>query len=134
MNGDKATAARRSTKQRAAVKEVLDRSDSFLTAQQIHDELRSAGSKVGLTTVYRTLQLLSEADEVDILHVENEAMYRCCSGSHHHHLVCRVCRRSVEIESDEVERWARAVARRHGFRSASHVVEVFGLCASCGGT
>jgi Fur family ferric uptake transcriptional regulator len=115
------------------VKEVLDRSESFRTAQQIHDELRASGSKVGLTTVYRTLQLLAEGDEVDILHVEGEAMYRRCSGSHHHHLVCRDCKRSVEIESDEVERWANTVARRHGFSSASHVVEVFGLCSSCKG-
>ena len=132
MNGDRATtSARRSTRQRAAVKEVLDGSESFLTAQQIHDQLRGTGSKVGLTTVYRTLQLLSESAEIDILHVEGEAMYRHCSGSHHHHLVCRDCKRSVEIESDEVERWAQTVARRHGFSSASHVVEVFGLCSSC---
>ena len=122
---------RRSTRQRAAVKDVLGRAESFLTAQEIHDRLRAGGSGVGLTTVYRTLQLLSEADEVDILHVEGEALYRRCSGSHHHHLVCRSCKRSVEIASDEVEVWAQAVARRHGFTSASHVVEVFGLCEMC---
>ena len=126
------TAARRSTRQRAAVKEVLAGADTFLTAQQIHDRLRNGGASVGLTTVYRTLQLLSESDEVDILHVEGEALYRRCSGSHHHHLVCRSCRRTVEIESDGVEDWAHAIAARHGFTSASHVVEIFGLCSSCG--
>ena len=122
---------RRATRQRAAVRGILSDSDSFLTAQEIHERLRSTGSGVGLTTVYRTLQLMSEEDEVDILHVEGEAMYRRCSGSHHHHLVCRSCKRSVEIESQDVERWANAVARRHGFSSASHLVEVFGLCSAC---
>lgn len=123
---------RRSTRQRAAVKEVLAAAESFLTAQQIHDRLRSGGSSVGLTTVYRTLQLLAENDEVDILTVEGEAMYRQCSGSHHHHhLVCRSCRRSVEIGSDGVEKWAQSVAARHGFSSASHIVEIFGVCSTC---
>jgi Fur family ferric uptake transcriptional regulator len=104
-----------------------------MTAQEIYDRLRNGGSGVGLTTVYRTLQLLSEADEVDILHVEGEAMYRRCSGSHHHHLVCRSCKRSVEIGSDGVERWARSVAATHGFSSTSHVMEIFGICSACGG-
>ena len=123
---------RRSTRQRAAVNEVLGAADSFLTAQEIHERLRSGGSGVGLTTVYRTLQLLAESDEVDILHVEGEAMYRRCSGSHHHHLVCRSCKRSVEIESDGVEDWAQTIAARHGFSSTSHVMEIFGLCSTCG--
>jgi Fur family ferric uptake transcriptional regulator len=116
------------------VKQVLADTDSFLTAQEIHDELRASGVGIGLTTVYRTLQLLSGSNELDVLHVHGEALYRRCSGSHHHHLVCRSCKRSVEIESDDVERWAHAVARRHGFSSASHVVEVFGVCSSCGGS
>jgi Fur family ferric uptake transcriptional regulator len=116
------------------VKRVLDDADSFLTAQEIHDALRASGSGVGLTTVYRTLQLLSESDEVDILHVHGEGLYRGCSDSHHHHLICRSCKRSVEIESDAVEQWAHAVAGRHGFSSASHIVEVFGVCSSCGGS
>jgi Fur family ferric uptake transcriptional regulator len=122
----------RSTRQRAAVKQVLADADSFLTAQEIHDELRAGGVGIGLTTVYRALQLLARTDEVDVLHVQGEALYRRCSGSHHHHLICRSCKRSVEIESDDVERWAHAVARRHGFSSASHIVEVFGVCESCG--
>ena len=130
MSGNGST-SRRSTRQRAAVKEVLDGAESFLTAQEIHDALRISGSSVGLTTVYRTLQLLSEGDEVDILHVEGEAMYRRCSPSHHHHLVCRSCKRSVEIESDGVEEWAHGVAQRHGFSSSTHVVEIFGLCSDC---
>lgn len=123
--------ARRATKQRAAVRDVLMTSESFLTAQEIFERLRGGGSNIGLTTVYRTLQLLAEAEEVDLLNVKGEAMYRRCSSNHHHHLVCRSCKRSVEVESDDIERWATTVARRHGFTSTSHVVEVFGVCASC---
>jgi Fur family ferric uptake transcriptional regulator len=124
---------RRSTRQRAAISQALGDSERFITAQELHDRLRRRGVKVGLTTVYRTLQMLSDAGEVDVLHSGgNEAVYRTCDADvHHHHLVCRDCRRTVEISSDDLERWAHTIADRHGFVSPSHTLEIFGLCADC---
>lgn len=124
---------RRSTRQRAAVMDVLRDSNQFKTAQEIHDDVRARGGRVGLTTVYRTLQLLVEADEIDVLHVpQRETLYRQCdSDIHHHHLVCKLCRRSVDIEAPDVETWAKGVAGRHGFTATSHVIEVFGVCSAC---
>jgi Fur family ferric uptake transcriptional regulator len=85
-----------------------------------------------LSTVYRTLQALAESDEVDVLRAEDgEARYRRCSGTHHHHLVCRQCGRAVEVEGPTVERWASAVADEHGFADVSHTLEIFGLCPTC---
>ncbi len=82
--------------------------------------------------MYRTLQMLADAGEVDVVQGgSGEAMYRWCSREHHHHLVCRSCRRSVEVGSDDVEQWAERVAAHHGFTAPSHVVEIFGLCSSC---
>lgn len=124
--------APRATRQRAAVSALLDRLDDFRSAQEIHIELRRAGEDVGLATVYRTLQSLSEAGEVDVLRADNgEAAYRRCSAHHHHHLVCRDCGRTVEVEGPAVESWARRVAEDHGFADVSHTVEIFGRCAHC---
>lgn len=124
--------APRATKQRAAVAAVLDRLDDFRSAQEIHTELRRAGEDVGLATVYRTLQSLTEAGEVDVLRSDSgEAAYRRCSAHHHHHLVCRQCGRTVEVEGPAVESWALRVADEHGFSDVSHTVEIFGLCAEC---
>lgn len=124
---------RRSTAQRRAISEVLDAAEGFRTAQEIHSVLRRRGRGVGLTTVYRTLQALADGGEVDVLLSDDgEAMYRRCrSEDHHHHLVCRSCGRSVEVESPEVEKWARRTARRHGFRDITHTAEVFGHCTDC---
>ncbi len=124
---------RRASRQRAAIAAALERAEGFMSAQEIFDRVRARGAKVGLTTIYRTLQLLADAGEVDILHsAEGEALYRRCpTDVHHHHLVCRSCRRSVEIESSDVERWATQVARRYGFSSSTHLVEIFGLCSDC---
>jgi Fur family ferric uptake transcriptional regulator len=125
----------RVTRQRRAVSSALDDIDGFRSAQQIHELLRARGDKVGLTTVYRTLQTMADAQEVDILRADDgEALYRQCSTGHHHHLVCRDCGRTVEVEGPAVEHWADRVADVHGFTDVSHTLEIFGVCADCGGS
>lgn len=122
----------RSTRQRLAVAGALDSVDEFRSAQEIHELLRGRGEAVGLTTVYRTLQGLADAGEVDVLRTgDGETVYRRCSAGHHHHLVCRHCGRTVEVEGPAVERWADAVAARNGFVDVAHTVEVFGTCSHC---
>ncbi len=124
--------APRSTRQRAAIVAALEAADGFKSAQDIHADLRRSGGSVGLTTVYRALQSLADAGEIDALRKDDgETVYRQCSSAvHHHHLVCRVCGRTVEVEGPEVEQWADRVARQHGFTVISHQVEVFGTCPS----
>ncbi|MET8575145.1 transcriptional repressor [Streptomyces sp. NPDC005012] len=123
----------RSTRQRAAVAQALDEVNGFRSAQELHDMLRHRGDSVGLTTVYRTLQSLADAGEVDVLRTsEGESVYRRCSSEeHHHHLVCRSCGKAVEVEGPAVERWADAIAAEHGFVDVDHTVEIFGTCAGC---
>ncbi|MCG7320965.1 MULTISPECIES: Fur family transcriptional regulator [Arsenicicoccus] len=122
---------RRATKQRRAVEQVLRETDDFISAQALHARLREQGDTVGLATVYRTLNAMAEDERVDMLRVDDgEARYRlCASDDHHHHLVCRECGRTVEIEGPAVESWADTVAAQHGFRDVSHTLEVFGTCA-----
>ena len=122
----------RRTRQRSAVDSILADRDDFRTAQEIHDDLRRLGERVGLTTVYRTLQAMTEAGELDALRTaEGETAYRRCSTGHHHHLVCRSCGRTVEVSGPAVETWANAVAEQHNFRDVSHDLEIFGTCSSC---
>jgi Fur family ferric uptake transcriptional regulator len=121
------------TRQRVAVAQALAAAEEFQSAQALHDAMRQCGESVGLTTVYRHLQALADAGEVDVLRTaEGETVYRRCAASdHHHHLVCRSCGRTVEVTGPAVEAWAAQVAKQHGFRDVSHTVEVFGTCRSC---
>jgi Fur family ferric uptake transcriptional regulator len=125
--------ARRLTKQQTAVAEALGDTGDFTSAQDLHAKLRTTGHPVGLATVYRALQTLSEEGDVDVLRTDDgESVYRRCStGAHHHHLVCRSCGRTVEVEGPTVERWADTVSAQHGFRDVTHTVEIFGTCAHC---
>jgi Fur family ferric uptake transcriptional regulator len=126
------TGGTRATRQGAAVWDLLENLEECRSAQELHDELRRRGEGVGLTTVYRRLQSLAAAGLVDTLRTENgESVYRRCSQQHHHHLVCRQCGATVEVQGSRVEAWAAEVARENGFSNVSHTIEIFGLCAEC---
>lgn len=124
----------RSTRQRTAVLDLLGEVDEFRSAQDLHALLRDRGAKVGLTTVYRTLQALADAERIDVMRLPGgEHLYRRCSQGHHHHLVCRSCGRTVEVAGPAVERWADKVAAEHGFIDVAHTLEIFGTCGECAG-
>lgn len=123
---------RRQTRQRAALATTLEQTEEFLSAQELHTRLAQAGTKVGLATVYRNLQAMALDGEIDVLRTdEGESVYRACSTGHHHHLVCRECGRTVEIDGPAVERWAAMVSAEHGFTGVTHTLEIFGRCGDC---
>ena len=123
------------TRQRIAVARALAGCDEFQSAQSLHEAMRQAGESVGLTTVYRHLQVLSEDGQLDTIRdAGGETLYRRCrSEAHHHHLICRQCGTSVEVEGRMVEQWAEKVAAEAGFTAMDHTVELSGLCPRCTG-
>jgi Fur family ferric uptake transcriptional regulator len=124
---------RRPTRQRAAVEALLVDIDDFNSAQNLHARLRAQGQNVGLATVYRTLQAMAMDGEVDMVRTDDgEAVYRRCSTDrHHHHLVCRSCGRTVEVEGPAVESWADKVSAQNGFSDVQHTLEIVGTCSDC---
>ena len=104
----------RGTRQAQALAAALASLPGFCSAQEIHAELRRRGEHVGLTTVYRHLQALSEQGSVDAIRdASGETLYRQCGTSvHHHHLTCRNCGRSVEVEGRAVGALGRKGRRR----------------------
>ena len=128
----KAEPKRRNTRQRDAVRHALGEATGFVSAQQLHLVLKNHGSTIGLATVYRTLADLAGMGEADALQSQDgEALYRACTTSHHHHLICRGCGMTEEIEARQAEKWADEVAAEHGFNQVSHTIEIFGICPKC---
>ena len=115
------------------MREALADARGFVSAQNLHASLRDDNTGIGLATVYRALAGLAAAGDADSLQSpEGEALYRACTTQgHHHHLICRNCGLTVEIEATDVEQWAKRTAERNGFRDAEHIVDIFGLCAAC---
>lgn len=123
----------RVTRQRTVIAKLLESTDNFKSAQQLHELLRQQGDTTGLATVYRTLQNLAEKGQVDVLrNAEGETLYRSCAKQeHHHHLVCSSCGKTIEIDGPNVEKWAENIGAQHGFKKIEHTVEIFGICSEC---
>ena len=123
----------RSVNRREAVQRTVLGTDQFRSAQQIWTMMRAEGVSIGLATVYRSLQQLTDAGRLDAVRSdEGEWLYRACrSGDHHHHLTCRHCGASVEVESSVLEQWTDGLARAHQFTQMTHTLEVFGTCGRC---
>jgi Fur family ferric uptake transcriptional regulator len=117
--------------QKEAVRGALEATPGFVSAQDLHQQLSAAGTRIGLATVYRQLGALAANGEADTIPVASGLLYRACEpGSHHHHLICENCGKAVEIDLPS-EEWIRAAASEHGYTITRHVMEIFGLCPDC---
>lgn len=131
-NASEGSPKRRKTWQRDAVRDALAATDEFVSAQELHRILEDRGQRIGLATVYRALASLAEDGEADSLHTADGERYRrCATETHHHHLICRVCTATVEIEAPQVEAWQQTLATTYGYSELSHDLEVFGVCPNC---
>jgi Fur family transcriptional regulator, ferric uptake regulator len=118
------------------IRRALAEAGMFISAQDLHARLRSAGHRIGLSTVYRALHALAEDGVAHTLRDGyRQHVYRAC-GSHeyHHHLLCRTCGAAVEVPASALERWAAAVSGKQGFTEVTIIAEFFGTCATCSPT
>jgi Fur family transcriptional regulator, ferric uptake regulator len=120
---------------REAVVELLGREHCCSTAQELHDRLREQGRRVGLASVYRALELLTELGLVKRIDVgEGTARYEAAHlEGHHHHVVCDDCGRIESFEDVQLERAIAAVEDRIGYAVAMHEVVLRGACSDCRG-
>jgi Fur family transcriptional regulator, ferric uptake regulator len=119
---------------RRAVIDCLGRQKCALSAQEIEEELRAAGTGVGRASIYRTLEQLDELGLVHRLDLGTGiATYEPAepSGEHHHHLLCERCGRVVPFHDANLERALNDVTSRSDFDVSAHDVTLYGLCPRC---
>jgi Fur family transcriptional regulator, ferric uptake regulator len=119
---------------RLAVIELLGRQSCCLTAQEIFDELRAEGRRVGIASVYRVLEQLAKDGFVQRIDLgAGIARFEpiLSTGEHHHHLVCDDCGKVEAFADDELERALHRVERRTGYSVAGHDVVLRGACSDC---
>ena len=115
------------------VLEHLAQQDCCVGAKEIHDDLRRHGRSVGLASVYRMLDALSEQALVQRVDVgDGIVRYEPARhADHHHHLVCEECGKVEPFADRSLERALEAVEERSGYSIAGHEVVVRGACADC---
>jgi Fur family transcriptional regulator, ferric uptake regulator len=103
-------------------------------AEELAAHLREPGKKVSRASVYRTLDLLAEANLVKpirLLGGKQRVYEHIHSGEHHDHLVCTECGRIQEFFSEGLENLQSKVCKEHEFRPVRHTMIVYGLCGQC---
>ena len=121
------------TPQRRAVLEVIARSREHLAPVAIHAEARKCHIKVGLVTVYRTLEILAELGLICEVHTGDRQRNYIMRGAveHHHHLVCSDCSRVVDFAACDLDELEHKLSRKTGFMIESHILELHGRCPQC---
>ena len=119
---------------RSAIIELLGRQDCCLTAQEIFDGLRAEGRRVGIASVYRTLEQLTKdgfVQRIDIGAGTSRFEPVHSDGEHHHHLVCDECGKVEAFADEELELALLKVERQTGYTIAGHDVVLRGVCIDC---
>lgn len=122
----------RVTQQRKAIVAEFARTRRYVTPQELHQRLTLQRLRIGLATVYRTLEALERvgaATRAPGHHGENAYLF--CPIAHHHHAVCVKCGDVADIPCGSVDRLARTLAARLRFRLMKHQLEFYGLCERC---
>jgi Fur family ferric uptake transcriptional regulator len=112
---------------------VLREQARYMSVIELRDQLRARGHRLGRTTMYRLLETMVRRGDVQrIVGNRGEACYRWISAnSELYPLICRKCRRIVEVDGAELERWAHETAAQHGFSDIQLHTMIIGVCPAC---
>ncbi len=128
----------KTTKQRLAILETLaGRPEQHLTAEEIYDIVKIQWPNIGLATVYRNIQLLSEMHLIDKLTLgDGYVRYEIAdpqegSGHHHHHMICLACGRVFAFGEDLLDGLEEKIEKTTGFVVSDHELKFYGYCRDC---
>ncbi len=122
----------RMTKQRQQVIGALRSARRYLTAKELHERMRGRRPRIGLATIYRTLEALRQMGWVSTSAQQHgEAAYLWCTSEHHHHAVCKRCGRVDDVPCRALPNYEKILSRGLGFAVTEHQLEFFGVCARC---
>jgi Fur family ferric uptake transcriptional regulator len=121
------------TAQRRAVIKAIADTHEHLTPAEIHKKARRDNPRIGLVTVYRTMEILADVGLICELHSGGNCrsyLLRRPAG-HHHHLICSDCGQVVDFTDCDLRGLERRLSEETGFEMESHLLEFLGCCPQC---
>ena len=121
------------TRQREAVARIFFATSGHISAEELYMKVAKAHPGIGLTTVYRTLRLLTEAGLAkERWFGDQQGVYEKEDNQRHHdHLICTKCGKIIEFKEPDIEKMQEDVAGKYGFIVTDHKLELYGLCKNC---
>ncbi len=123
----------RRTNQRDLILETFLSTEGHLTSEDLYRLVHSQDGSIGLTTVYRTLKVLTEAGLASEVRFGDGKTYyeHLYNHEHHDHMICTACGRVIEFVSAEIEALQDEMADKFGFRPTHHSLRMWGICSKC---
>lgn len=123
----------RRTGQRDLILEIFLSTEEHLTSEDLHRLVHRKDPSVGLTTVYRTLKLLTEAGLArEVRFGDNKTYYEHhYNHEHHDHMICTDCGKVIEFFSPAIEDLQDQMASSFGFKPTHHSLRLWGVCSDC---
>ncbi len=121
------------SRQREQILDVFLKTEKHPTINDLYDLVKKKDPKIGLATVYRTMEVICEAGLASkigfgdgIKHYEHKYKHQ-----HHHHLICLKCGKVIEVTSNRLEETQRQLAKKHDFTITRTTMRLFGICKTC---
>ncbi len=125
----------RLTAPRRAVLRALAGSGRPVAVAELHELARRHHARLGLVTVYRTLEVLEGLGLVRRIHDDGSCQaYAASSPGHRHAITCERCERAVEFDGEDVCPLTEGVEEKTGYRVNGHWLQLVGVCPGCRGT
>lgn len=120
------------TEQRRFIIEVFTENPGHHTAHEVFDLVKRKLKGINFSTIYRNLELLSTLNIINKMYIEsNISHYELCGGTHHHHIICKGCGETREMDICPYASLEEEKLKEIGFKATEHKFEIYGYCSKC---
>ena len=117
---------------RLLIYQELSHAEIPLSPQELYQRLLKRQRKIGLTSIYRSLDLFESLDMVFKIINGSSVKYKLCEiKDHHHHIICKACGDVVELNFCDISDWSKKVTESTGYQVIDHQFNFYGLCKAC---
>jgi Fur family ferric uptake transcriptional regulator len=117
---------------RLLVYQELSNAQSPLSPLEIYEKLLKKKKKIGLTSVYRSLNLFESLNMVFKIVNGSSVKYKLCElKEHHHHIICKSCGNVGVFDFCDISSWSKKVTESTGYQVTDHQLNFFGFCKAC---
>jgi Fe2+ or Zn2+ uptake regulation protein len=117
---------------RLLIYQELSNAETPLSPQELFQSLIRRKKRIGLTSIYRSLDLFASLGIVFKIIDGSTAKYKLCElADHHHHIICKMCGSVVELDFCDISDWSVKVMESTGYRVTDHQFNFYGLCKAC---
>lgn len=123
----------RNTKCRTAILDILEQSDQPVAADRLFHQLNEKNIMLSFSTVYRTLDALTDKKLVKKLTIagEEKALFEYNRRGHRHYLICLGCRKNLAIEHCPLKGYEEILKKETDYAISGHKLDIYGYCPDC---